>query len=316
MTDRRSLQTNNARVSRALQFVPGHVGGRVASAQPVRRLGGTLRTPSVGTMAEPSVPLGTPPDALDSARTIFTSTVSGENGSTTYQGWDGTPAAGDMLLSLLVGSWTDGFNSAAEVTPPAGWDVLLSGSHSSGGTNTVWTLIGIDAFSTADRYWTASGFVDGGPLDSVAVESWKISGADAMHWQEPLVTVGYGTLTHEGPDTFDSWVWEGSADWEAPDLSWTVQGQFIAVAGMVAEPVGTLTTPQAWKVNGTVYSAGIAGRPGATGSHTASRWLPGESDGTPASGAVAFEGNVANWQMAGWSDEPAPVMVSIAVGAK
>lgn len=36
MTNRRSLQSAAARQSRQTQFVPGHVGGRVASAQPVR----------------------------------------------------------------------------------------------------------------------------------------------------------------------------------------------------------------------------------------------------------------------------------------
>lgn len=35
MTSRRSMQTHAERVSRALQFIPGHVGGRVASAQPI-----------------------------------------------------------------------------------------------------------------------------------------------------------------------------------------------------------------------------------------------------------------------------------------
>jgi len=37
MTGRRSLATHAARESRWLQFEPGHVGGRVDSAQPVRR---------------------------------------------------------------------------------------------------------------------------------------------------------------------------------------------------------------------------------------------------------------------------------------
>lgn len=39
MTSRRSIRSHQQRASRAFQFVPGHVGGRVASAQPVRRLG-------------------------------------------------------------------------------------------------------------------------------------------------------------------------------------------------------------------------------------------------------------------------------------
>lgn len=46
MTSRRSASSSEARLSRQTQFVPGHVGGRVASAQPVRR-----RTPLVGRVA-------------------------------------------------------------------------------------------------------------------------------------------------------------------------------------------------------------------------------------------------------------------------
>jgi hypothetical protein len=48
VTSRRAVPGWDQRISRALQFVPGHVGGRVASAQPVIRRGGTLRREAVG----------------------------------------------------------------------------------------------------------------------------------------------------------------------------------------------------------------------------------------------------------------------------
>lgn len=48
MTGRRSMAGWEQRLSRALQFQPGHVGGRIASAQPVKRNGGMLRRPAVG----------------------------------------------------------------------------------------------------------------------------------------------------------------------------------------------------------------------------------------------------------------------------
>jgi hypothetical protein len=57
MTNRRSLQTNMQRISRARQFVPGHLGGRVASAQPVRRRAG------VGQVSAPPPPPGPTPYA-------------------------------------------------------------------------------------------------------------------------------------------------------------------------------------------------------------------------------------------------------------
>ena len=43
MTSRRAIATYAQRTSRALQFIPGHAGGRVDSAQPVLRRVGTLR---------------------------------------------------------------------------------------------------------------------------------------------------------------------------------------------------------------------------------------------------------------------------------
>jgi hypothetical protein len=54
MTSRRAMPGYDQRLSRALQFVPGHVGGRVASAQPVRRRGGTIRQAVGATGAAPA----------------------------------------------------------------------------------------------------------------------------------------------------------------------------------------------------------------------------------------------------------------------
>ena len=48
MTSRRAVPGWDQRISRALQFRPGHMDGRVASAQPSRRRGGTLRREAVG----------------------------------------------------------------------------------------------------------------------------------------------------------------------------------------------------------------------------------------------------------------------------
>lgn len=56
MSSRRRLPTAAERQSRLDQFRPGHVGGRVASAQPIRRNGGTLRRVSVGAIDVETVP--------------------------------------------------------------------------------------------------------------------------------------------------------------------------------------------------------------------------------------------------------------------
>jgi len=84
VTSRRSMQTYSERMSRAMQFVPGHVGGRVASAQPIRRRGGNLRTPSVGAVAAPSC-FTIRPDAIATAiESDFAPTYTGGAGNATF----------------------------------------------------------------------------------------------------------------------------------------------------------------------------------------------------------------------------------------
>lgn len=139
MTSRRSRPTDAQRKSRALQFVPGHVGGRVASAQPVRRLGGTLRNPSIGTTAPPPAP-AIPTFAAWNTTQGFSGTPSTpyidleewtykvNNGPHTNNGDDHTYdtvtlADGDRLILAIAADpvgWV--FN------PPTGWTTLGSGS--------------------------------------------------------------------------------------------------------------------------------------------------------------------------------------------
>jgi len=63
MTSRRAAPGYDQRLSRAFQFRPGHVGGRVASAQPVVRRDGTLPL-IVGAGGAPPVDPGTPTEVL------------------------------------------------------------------------------------------------------------------------------------------------------------------------------------------------------------------------------------------------------------
>lgn len=118
MTGRRSIAGWDARLSRALQFVPGHAGGRVASAQPIRRRGGTLRQASVGASGAP-VLIG-----YSGARASGTSI----DVSDFYDLPDFNPVApavGDVALALAFGY------SCSGITPPAGWTTLASGSAGS-----------------------------------------------------------------------------------------------------------------------------------------------------------------------------------------
>lgn len=121
MTGRRAVRQWDERLSRALQFVPGHVGGRVASAQPIRRRGGTLRQASVGAGGSP---IAAPPaegvfaDYVDQAGTgVLTLARSGS----LFAGGTFAPAAGDVAVSVI------GVQSGT-ITLPSGWTSLASGT--------------------------------------------------------------------------------------------------------------------------------------------------------------------------------------------
>jgi hypothetical protein len=108
------MQTYGERVSRALQFVPGHVGGRVASAQPIRRRGGTLRSASVGAVAPPvTAPLY---GYYDENYLVEGDTTVDVDMSAGF-----ADVTGMVAISVAVGigvTWTG----------PTGWTSLLSGT--------------------------------------------------------------------------------------------------------------------------------------------------------------------------------------------
>lgn len=141
MTGRRAVRQWDERLSRALQFVPGHVGGRVASAQPIRRRGGTLRRPSVGAVEE----LVAPPEYVGGYGPISTAESTGVSASlltrTVYTNYSDvyetasyvTPATGDVLVVLGL--------FAAEPTHPTGWTVVDSGTLPNGSFWVVWSAV-------------------------------------------------------------------------------------------------------------------------------------------------------------------------------
>lgn len=113
MTSRRAIPGYDQRVSRALQFVPGHLGGRVASAQPVRRRGGTIRREAVGAA-------GAAPSFVEP--TIFERKVGYSPAAATPATIDTlagfTLSTGDMVATVLMTTGT--------ATPPAGWRLMYS----------------------------------------------------------------------------------------------------------------------------------------------------------------------------------------------
>lgn len=117
MTNRRSLQTNMQRISRAQQFVPGHVGGRVASAQPVNH-----RTNRVGATQRPAD--ATPPTSAY----LYKDGVNQDSGisGATYNPEARAVAAGRPLVAGQV-SVVSIFSSGS-ILAPSGWRVLGSGA--------------------------------------------------------------------------------------------------------------------------------------------------------------------------------------------
>jgi len=112
VTSRRPMRTPAERLSRAAQFRPGHVGGRVSSAQPVQR------RQRIGQSGTPAAP--TAPDWADKFKLLQGYWNTGNSGSydvlTSYPPY---PVAGEKAIMLVAS-----INST--VTPPAGWTSLAA----------------------------------------------------------------------------------------------------------------------------------------------------------------------------------------------
>lgn len=122
MTFKRAIPGYEQRLSRAFQFRPGHVGGRVASAQPVVRRDGSLRT-IVGAGGAPPIPPGEPTYVYVYPDTVWMH----------YDWWYGgeypkAPASGYLVGSTVKAALSDASDSTYVVadyrdddgrTPPA-----------------------------------------------------------------------------------------------------------------------------------------------------------------------------------------------------
>lgn len=294
MTGRRAVRQWDERLSRALQFVPGHVGGRVASAQPIRRRGGTLRRVSVGAAGGASVVL---PTSDDDVRVHRKSSV-GFSGSD-YHTWGlVAPDAGDMLLSAFVGSYFTA-SSAPTYDPPAGWTTLLSGSTDEGDVRTVWKVAAVDSYTDQGRTWALAGSPDDWPFETTNLTSWRVTGASGMTWQTPTVAANALTATVVGSD----WAYSGTVSWVAPNSSWLIRMQLLTATLCYFDPSPDAPASQIGTEDGT-------------------GWVPrdyntGEDivDGAPlASGSESVAGSIPTWQAEGHT--PGPVGLAFTFGAK
>ena len=161
MTGRRSIASWDARISRALQFVPGHVSGRVASAQPINRWGGTIRQP-IGAMAVAVNACG-----VDYPRTSL--------GATTAH-FNCTDPFGFVALDISV-DWTAASATRIRI---ASIDPNPGDPPSGDYTPTAWVSIGPGSGTTS--FISIAG---GGTINGYTVE-WEDSGAVTSTCAAPI----------------------------------------------------------------------------------------------------------------------------------
>jgi hypothetical protein len=167
VTNRRSMPNFGERMSRQTQFLPGHVGGRVASAQPVRdrrtigATGATPATPPTGIL--PVAARGTDlagatlpafPEGMTSAVAI--AACSGASDLILPAGWDvildcgptGAPSGGGRIeqtyiLAITNPTGTEGRDvhmDAGSIT--SGWGAtVFAGAYFTGGTGGHWSAV-------------------------------------------------------------------------------------------------------------------------------------------------------------------------------
>lgn len=136
MTSRRSMQSERRRESRALQFIPGHLGGRVASAQPVSRVFG--------------ISAQTDPDDIEFPASI-TFPFDETTGTAAYDPnnpgadpleftegvqWEETSLAGDAGTAVKLAAAVSGTHtSEISLDGAIELDVWIAGVHVSGATD-------------------------------------------------------------------------------------------------------------------------------------------------------------------------------------
>lgn len=159
MTGRRAVKPWPVKVSRAFQFVPGHVGGRVASAQPIRRRGGNLRQASIGAtgVPVPMLPVYIDHDLITSSTTPGADTLD-------TSGLAALSDDGNLFIVWCAGAGVGAF------TAPAGWTVEASGSV---GTDVTYLVAWTNKSASTD--WD---FMFADPIDA---DAWR--GAMATVWQ-------------------------------------------------------------------------------------------------------------------------------------
>lgn len=203
MTNRRSLPSHGQRVSRALQFRPGHVGGRVDSAQPVIKLRPKRPTREPWTAA--TWIAGDPSNLTGPITVTLPASV-----------WKGS-----RIYAFLGGRTMTGF------TLPAGWTMLASGTV---GPSSEWPFlwaVAVIADYQATEGATFSYTGSGGALGGFELHFIRFSGFKGGTWG----------LVNNPADEFT-----GQSDlyFAQPDPTWDVWFQVTLVAASYTGLQGTI----------------------------------------------------------------------------
>lgn len=191
------MQASSARDSRAFQFVPGHVGGRIASAQPVRR----RRT--VG--AASTTPAQPPSGVL-----IWAKDEQAPEGSTVTLTAPEPPAGTTWAIGLFHSS------SFATVDLPAGWSQLATGALGDVPRGSIkrWTIAAAAWTGGAGRTVGFSDFVADSSASTGAAVVAYFSGSSAGAWSVihgPTYVASSLAGFAEVPADVEAWVQFGAA---------------------------------------------------------------------------------------------------------
>lgn len=266
MTNRRSLQTNMQRISRAQQFVPGHVGGRVASAQPVRerlKVGAAAGPPGAVPDAMARIALGggfrSDPDPID------------------------VNLSGGAALVVMFG------RLISDLVAPAGWTVMEEFTTLSGIETCPYLVASITDADAGTHTFSYTETIPSN-IHSVAVVGYELVGATggswtAVHGEEIVATFGSpGIITFASPPA-------AAAAWQETTATSVYTGLSAPVpSGMASgDGEGSVSFGYCWPKSTSAADFASTGTFQGTGAYY--NYGSAGAYGTPSSVAFAFGWN-------------------------
>jgi hypothetical protein len=209
VSSRRRLPTAAERASRLRQFRPGHVAGRVASAQPILRSKGTLRRPAVGGAGvAPGV------TGVGFVRNTLT-TPAVTNTFDIY--WSSGVRAGELLVVFMAGPWVS-------LSAGTGWTTFVSGSTGPMHWHGMWRIAAAD-LAPGSNYGTIDVTYSHAFMEYMAGSGWRLAPAGSL---TPTATVE--TMTGYGP-----WTMLAAEDATAMQVMAFIDGAHLTTVDVVRD---------------------------------------------------------------------------------